>query len=232
MQAMYRLRSEPATVGVFIYDGTEPIDIGGTVGVVSMACRVLPAVRAVTIARRAGPVALAGGLTVQAAHGIDSAPGCDVVIVCGGPGWPSAASDADTAAWLRGLRPDGVASVCTGAMILGAAGVLDGRQATTRRTAVGAEAVAPLALLGRGGAVRTVAAQVVDDGVVTGGGVSLAIDATLYLLGRLYGPEATRDIARVIEYDRAYAANRAALGQVVAAGQAASPSLRSNISRI
>jgi transcriptional regulator GlxA family with amidase domain len=100
-------------------------------------------------------------------------------------------------------------------MILGASGVLDGRLATTRRHAVGAEAVAPLEMLGRDGAVRTTVASVVDAGVVTGGGVSLAIDATLYLLGRIYGEDAAAEVARVIEYDRAYAANRAALGFVM-----------------
>jgi len=52
----------------------------------------------------------------------------------------------------------------------------------------------------------------VDAGVVTGGGVSLAIDATLYLLGRIYGDDALAEVAMLIEYDRAYAANRAALG--------------------
>jgi transcriptional regulator GlxA family with amidase domain len=52
----------------------------------------------------------------------------------------------------------------------------------------------------------------VDNGVVTSGGVSLAIDATLFLLGRLYGEAAAAEIAELIEYDRAYAANRAALG--------------------
>jgi transcriptional regulator GlxA family with amidase domain len=51
--------------------------------------------------------------------------------------------------------------------------------------------------------------------VVTGGGVSLAIDATLYLIGRLYGDETRDAIACLIEYDRAFAANRAALGHVV-----------------
>jgi transcriptional regulator GlxA family with amidase domain len=212
MQAMYRGRSDPARVGVFIYDGVEPIDIGGTVGVLSMAQRVLPAVEAVVIARSPGPVALAGGLTVLAGYGIDDAPACDVVIVCGGPGWVAAAEDTAVRAYLRGLRPEGVASVCTGAMILGAAGVLDGLVATTRRSAVGTETEAPLTLLGRSGAVRAVVAAVVDAGVVTSGGVSLAIDATLYLLGRLYGVDAADDVARVIEYDRAYEANRAALG--------------------
>jgi putative intracellular protease/amidase len=212
---MSRPRSDPALFGVLIYPGVEPIDIGGTVGVISMACRVLPAVRAVTIASAAGPVALAGGLTVLAEHGIADAPACDVVIVCGGPGWPDVAADAAVGAWLRGLPPRGVASVCTGALILGAAGVLNGRLATTRRQALGIETQAPLALLAADGTVTTRVAQVVDDGVVTGGGVALAIDATLYLLGRFYGADAAQEVARVIEYDRAYAANLAALGVVI-----------------
>ncbi len=215
MPTRYRSRSDPAMFGVLIYPDVEPIDIGGTVGVISMARRVLPAVSAVTIARTAGPVALAGGLTVLAGHGIDDAPACDMVIVCGGPGWRQASADAAIGAWLRGLRPDTVASVCTGALILGAAGLLRGRTATTRRHAAGSETQAPLALLGADGTVSAKAAQIVDDGVVTGGGVSLALDATLYLLGRLYGPDAQQEVAQLIEYDRAYAANLAALGAVV-----------------
>ena len=55
-------------------------------------------------------------------------------------------------------------------------------------------------------------AVVVDCGIVTGGGVSLAIDTTLYLIGKFYGRGAADEVARLIEYDRAYAANRAALG--------------------
>jgi transcriptional regulator GlxA family with amidase domain len=55
-------------------------------------------------------------------------------------------------------------------------------------------------------------ALIVDAGVVTGGGVSLAIDTTLYLIGRIYGEDARDEVARLIEYDRAFAANRAALG--------------------
>jgi transcriptional regulator GlxA family with amidase domain len=208
-------RSDPARIGVLIYDGVEPIDIGGTVGVVSMARRVLPQIESVVIARAAGPVRLAGGLTVQADHGIDAAPDCDVVIVCGGPGWPEAAADAALLGYLRRLAPSHTASVCTGALILAASGVLDGRPATSRRSRLGQEAAAPLDLLGANGRVRARIAAVVDAGVVTGGGVSLAIDATLYLLGRLYGAAAADDVARVIEYDRAYAANRAALGLYV-----------------
>ena len=208
-------RTTPARFGVLIYPGVEPIDLGGTVGVVSMATRVLPAVTATVIARHAGPVRLAGGLTVQAEHAIDAAPSCDVVIVCGGPGWPEAAEDPVLLAYVRGLPPAGLASVCTGALILAAAGVLDGRIATTRRRASGAETIAPLDRLARTGAIRTRQAAVVDDGVVTGGGVSLAIDTTLYLLGRIYGEAAAAEVAQILEYDRGWAANTAALGVLV-----------------
>jgi transcriptional regulator GlxA family with amidase domain len=203
-----------AMIGVLIYDGVEPIDIGGTAGVVSMARRVLPEVACAMIARTSGPVRLAGGVTVIADHGLADAPDCDVVIVCGGPGWPEAAADPAILAFLKARPPETVASVCTGAMILNAAGVLDGHTATTRRAAVGAETEAPLARLSANPAIRAVQAQVVDSGVVTGGGVSLAIDTTLYLLERLYGTDAADAVARVIEYDRAFAANRAALGFV------------------
>ncbi len=79
-----KARSDPALIGVLIYDGVEPIDIGGTIGVVSMARRILPAVGAIAIAREAGPVKLAGGLTVVADHAFETAPQCDVAIVCGG----------------------------------------------------------------------------------------------------------------------------------------------------
>jgi transcriptional regulator GlxA family with amidase domain len=206
----------PGLFGVLIYPDVEPIDIGGTAGVLSMASRVLPNLRYTTIARDAGPVRLSGGLIVQAEHGFATAPPCDVVIVCGGPGWLGAAADTALVAYLRGLEPTGVASVCTGALILAASGLLDGRAATTRRHAAGQEAIAPLSRLAQGTNIRPAEAAVVDDGVVTSGGVSLAIDATLYLLGRRYGHDAAVRVAALIEYDRAYAANRAALGHMIA----------------
>ena len=54
-------RFDAALVGVLIYGGVEPIDIGGTVGVVSMARRVLPALESMVIVSQMGPVRLAGG---------------------------------------------------------------------------------------------------------------------------------------------------------------------------
>jgi transcriptional regulator GlxA family with amidase domain len=210
-----RRRDDPARFGIVLYDGVEPMDIGGTLGVVSMAARILPAIEAVTIAREAGSVALSGGLTVIARHGFADAPPCDVTIFCGGPGWRAQVEDAAMLGFLRSLDPVRIASVCTGALILGAAGLLDGRAATTRCHAVGAETMTPLAALKLlAPASEPCGALVVDAGVVTSGGVSLAIDGTLYLIGRLYGEDARDEVARVIEYDRAWDANRAALGIV------------------
>ena len=204
--------ADPALIGVVLYEGVEPIDVGGTIGVVSMASRVLPGIAATTIAARAGLVRLAGGLSVLAEHGFAGAPACDVVIVCGGPGWRQQVGDAGMLTFLRAQDPARVASVCTGALILAASGLLDGRPATTRRRAVGQETQAPLQMLSTlGTGVRPREALVVDAGVVTGGGVSLAIDTTLYLIGRLYGTGARSRVAEIIEYDRAWQANAAAL---------------------
>ena len=60
-----RPRSQAARIGVVIYDGVEPIDVGGTAGVVSMAKRILPAISSIIIAERVGPVRLAGEVTVM-----------------------------------------------------------------------------------------------------------------------------------------------------------------------
>jgi transcriptional regulator GlxA family with amidase domain len=211
-------RSEQGRFGIIVYPGVEPIDIGGTLGVISMARRVLPGIDSITIAAQPGLVELAGGLSIVAATGFDTCPPCDVFIVCGGPGWEQQVVNPAMMAFLRRHPIESIAAVCTGAMILSAAGILDGRRATTRRNTAGSEPSAPLSRLAQfSSSVQPVSAAVVEDrAVVTSGGVSLAIDGTLYLIGRLYGRDAQDEVARLIEYDRAFEANRVALGHSTA----------------
>jgi transcriptional regulator GlxA family with amidase domain len=209
---MSKGRHERSSFGIIVYEGVEPIDVGATFGVLSMAKRVLPNLTMHIVAERAGLVELAGGLRIMADYGFAQCPALDVLIVCGGPGWRTQTESPAIMAFLRRPQDGIVASVCTGAMILAAAGVLDGRAATTRRHAVGSESAAPLDLLRREHPeIRAVEAPVVDaDHIVTGGGVSLAIDATLHLLKRLYGQDAATEVAGVIEYTTAWRANETA----------------------
>jgi transcriptional regulator GlxA family with amidase domain len=111
--------------GIFIYDGVEPIDLA-TFGVLSMARRIAPQIEICTIAPNAGIVRLSNGLDVVAQFGMEQAPACDIVIVTGGPGWEDQSRSPATLAYIRRTHALGkVASVCTGAMILAASGVLD-----------------------------------------------------------------------------------------------------------
>jgi transcriptional regulator GlxA family with amidase domain len=202
---------------ILAYPGVEPIDIGATYGVLSMARRIVPALRFFLVAEHAGEIELTSGLRVVAQHGIDDCPAHDILVVLGGPGWEAACRSAPLVAFVRASRPV-TASVCTGAMILGAAGLLAGRRATTKREVLPGEA-RPLDLLARQCRdARIVEARLVDDGtVVTGGGVALGIDVTLHLLERFCGPAVADETARILEYRAARAANAASLPDLVTA---------------
>lgn len=202
---------------ILIYDDVEPIDLA-TYGVLSMARRVAPQISMFTVAERAGVIDLANGLKVVADHSYDDAPDADVLIVTGGAGWQRQVQTPATLAYIRKCSAKtSIAAVCTGGMILAAAGVLDGRSATTKRQVIGAE-VSPLELMReRYPAIKALDARLVDCGsVVTGGGVTLCIDVTLYLLERFLGSEVARETARIMEYTAALAANDARLPTIQA----------------
>jgi transcriptional regulator GlxA family with amidase domain len=209
--------------GIFIYDGVEPIDLA-TFGVLSMARRIAPEIEICTIAPRAGPVALANGLKLSADFGFDNAPSCDLVIVTGGASWPVQAQSLETLHFIRRVHASGrIASVCTGGMILAASGVLDGGAATTKREVVPPEK-SPLEVMRAGyPGVDVREAMLVDrgggqgGGIVTGGGVSLCIDTTLYLLAEMLGQNVADETARIMEYQRAWRANRDGFAPVLPA---------------
>ena len=195
--------------GILIYDGVEPIDLGATFGVLSIAKRIAPDLLFASVARSAGLVTCANGMKVVADYGFTVAPDFDELIVTGGPGWPEAAADDATLSYLRATNAR-VSSICTGAMIIAAAGLLNGKRATTKHAVFPGE-TPPVDLLDK--SITTEQAAIVDDGgIVTGGGITLGIDTMFYCLARSHGQEVAEETARVMEYDRALAANKKALG--------------------
>ena len=187
---------------IHVYADVEPIDVGATFGVLSMAKRIDPGIEMVVVAREAGNVRLANGLEIVAPYSLDDCPAGNVLMILGGAAWPEQGKDERTLAFIRSFGARGVvASVCTGALIVAGAGLLDGKTATTRRHAPRGVKT-PLALMETlYPQVRGTEARYVDSGpVVTGGGVVLAVDTTLHLIGRFRGHEIAAEVARIIEY--------------------------------
>ena len=187
---------------IHAYDDVEPIDVGATFGVLSMAKRVDPGIEMALVANKAGPVRLSNGLEIIAPYSVTNCPAGDVLMILGGAAWPQVSKDEETLEFIRSFARNGiVASVCTGALILAGAGLLEGKSATTRRFApAGIET--PLAQMQKlYPDVKGTEARFVDSGtVVTGGGVTLAVDTTLHLIGRLRGADVAKETARIIEY--------------------------------
>ena len=156
-------------------------------------------------------VTLNGEAPVTASHGAVLSPDGplserpDVLLVPGGgwsrrdarPGARAAAEEGTLPAQIAARHAAGslVASVCTGAMLLAAAGLLDGRPATTHRSA--------LDDLRAAGAEVIDGARVVDDGdIVTAGGVTSGLDLALWLVERFLGPAVAHRAERELEYER------------------------------
>jgi putative intracellular protease/amidase len=143
-----------------------------------------------------GPVVTDNGmLTVVAEASLADAAAPDVVVVPGGVGTRALTTDPVWLDWLRGVHATSIwtTSVCTGSLLLGAAGILDGLRATSHWL--------ELETLRRYGAEPT-GQRVVEQGkVITAAGVSAGIDMALALAARLVGEEAAKAIQLAIEYD-------------------------------
>ena len=194
--------------GVFIYDGTEPIDLA-TFGVLSMARRIRPEIEIFTIAPKPGIVTFANQLRVIADYDLSSVPHVDVLIITGGPGWNEQSKNPETLAFIRRWTREAlIVSVCTGSLILAASGVLDGKSATTKCEVVPPE-IPPIDVLRENYPQIDVrhATLIAHDNIITGGGVSLCIDTTLHVLEKLFGHATAAETARILEYRRAWTAN-------------------------
>lgn len=141
-----------------------------------------------------GPVKAITGMEIVADTSFDECPQLDVICVPGGSGVAEAMEDPDVLAFLRrqaaGARY--ITSVCTGALVLGAAGLLKGKRATTHW--------ASHDFLATLGAIPTHGRVVRDGNIFTGGGVTAGIDFALTLVGEMCGPEVAQAIQLTIEY--------------------------------
>ena len=187
-------------IGIFLFDGAEELDWAGPWEVLAAWSRLWPddGVEVFTVARVEGPVTCAKGLRVLPDHAWETAPPIDVLLVPGGLGTRPLARDAPTLDWVRRHHDDGslVTSVCTGSLVLAAAGLLRSRPVTTYWNSFDE-------LLALDPTIEPRREdRFVDTGeIVTSAGVSAGIDMALYLVARLHSPERAREVRRYIQYD-------------------------------
>ncbi len=177
-------------IGLLLFPNLTQLDLTGPFEVFAKA----PGAEVRLLWKRAEPVAAETGLRILADTAFADCPPLDVLCLPGGPGVGAMMEDAEVLAFLRthGPRARYLTSVCTGSLVLGAAGLLRGRRATSHWSAL--DLLAPL------GAVPTEGRVVRDGNVITGGGVTAGIDFALTVVAELLGPDVAQAIQLGIEY--------------------------------
>jgi transcriptional regulator GlxA family with amidase domain len=180
-------------IAIALYPGFTSLDAIGPYQVLQH----LPGAEVVWCAAERGVVVDdAGLLRIEVDHALADVPAPDVLVVPGGMITRQLATpDEPIVEWIRAAHPTTTwtTSVCTGALLLGAAGLLDGLRATTHWTAYDD--------LAGFGATPTEQRVVIEGKVVTGAGVSAGIDMALHLVSQIAGPEIAQAIQLAIEYD-------------------------------
>lgn len=179
-------------IAILLYDGLTALDAVGPYEILAR----LGGAEAVTVAAARGPVANdVGSLTMVAEAALDEVPSPQIVVVPGGPGQVAQMADGPLHEWLRAVDEHTLwtTSVCTGSLILGAAGLLRGRRATSHWLA--------LEQLAAHGARPTGERVVLDGKYVTAAGVSAGIDMALTLVGRIQGDAMGQAVQLATEYD-------------------------------
>ena len=179
-------------IAILLYDRFTALDAIGPYEVLSR----LPGATVSFVAQQPGPVRTDNGmLTMLAEAGIDDIASPELLLVPGGPGEVAARAGGPVLDWVRSVHETSTwtTSVCTGSLILAAAGLLEGRRATSHWLA--------LEQLRRLGA-EPVSERVVFDGkIVSAAGVSAGIDMALALAARIAGDDVAQAIQLGIEYD-------------------------------
>ena len=179
-------------IAIPLYDRYTALDAIGPYEVLSR----IPGADLKFVGTEAGPYKTDNGmLTMVAEASLDELPAPDILCVPGGWGTREAMSDERLVDWIRRAHETSqwTTSVCTGSLLLGAAGVLEGLEATSHWLEL-----ETLAELGASPIERRVVRQ---GKVITSAGVSSGIDMALYLLGEISGEEFAQTIQLLIEYD-------------------------------
>ncbi|NUQ12617.1 MAG: DJ-1/PfpI family protein [Gemmatimonadaceae bacterium] len=185
---------------ILIFDEVEVLDFAGPFEVFSVTGRrrKLEPFDVYTVAQRSAPVTARNGLSLNPRHSFTNCPPPDILVVPGGFGTRREMKNPVMLEWIARTAPscDLILSVCTGALVLGAAGLLDGLEATTHFMAFDElRAVAPRTT------VRT-ETRIVDNGnVILSAGVSAGIDMSLHVVARLLGADVARETASYMEYE-------------------------------
>lgn len=184
------------TIGVLVFDDIEELDFVGPWEVFGMAIRLGADFRPMLIGSTTDVVRARYGLRILPDIDIAHAPALDVLLVPGGLGARTFAREDPEILQLvqRTAKQGWVVSVCTGALVLAAAGVLKGHRATTHASALDA--------LSEAEGVEVVRGErwVIEQPVATSAGVSAGIDLALELLARWVGDEMKKRVAKQIEW--------------------------------
>ena len=178
-------------IAILTFDGMTALDAVGPAQVLAF----LPGASIRWTAADPGPRRTDAGMSIVADHSLSDVPRPDVVLVPGGLDMRPVMGDARVLAWLRAahLTTQWTTSVCTGALVLGAAGLLQGLRATTHW--------AMLERLSKFGATPVSERVVVEGKIITAAGVSAGIDMALRLAARVAGDTVAQGIQLGIEYD-------------------------------
>ncbi len=180
-------------IGVLLFEQVTLLDVIGPFEILAR----LPDTTASLVSKCTVPLKTDLGITITPQLSYENCPSFDVILVPGGPGQQALMDDSTTLSFLRNQAASAayIASVCTGSLILGAAGLLQGYRATSHWTV--------LDVLRELGAIPQRERVVIDRNRITGAGVSAGIDMALQLAALLESEECAQELQLLIEYSPA-----------------------------
>lgn len=185
------------TVGIMVFDGVDELDFVGPLDVFSYAMGWGRNGRVLTVGPRRTTFQGVNGLRFTASHDFSDCPQIDVMVVPGGHGVDSLLADKMVLDWVANVARSAqwICSVCTGAFVLQAAGLTEGRRITTH------SGMTDRLRTANKGTVVEGERFVSDGNVVTAAGVSAGIDMSLWVVGQIYGPDHAKAVQSNLDYN-------------------------------